>query len=390
MGNGEPIVIYLDNAATTWPKPETVYRAVDTWLRNEGASPGRGSHSRARGATYKLYTVREGLADLFGIRDPNRVSFAFNATDALNTVLLGLFRPGDVVVVTAMEHNAVVRPLRHLEDDGVVVKIVGCDAAGRLDINEMKRLLAAGAKAVVMTHASNVTGTLQPVAAVGELTRRYGTLLIVDAAQTAGVEFIHVGNMSIDILVFSGHKGLLGPQGTGGLYVATGIQIRPLRYGGTGSLSESDRQPEFMPDCLESGTANTPGIAGLAAGIDFIKATGMDEIRAYEAGLGNQLYQGLKEIPGVTVYGPPDPSERTAVVSFTLGDEDTGMISHRLDQEFGVISRGGLHCAPWAHRVIGTLATGTVRFSPGYFNRKSDVEAALQAVKKIARESGRR
>lgn len=374
------MAIYLDNAATSWPKPESVYQSVDNFLRNNGASPGRGGHGRAREAGALVYTAREKLAALFGIHDPSRISFACNATDALNTAILGILKPGDTVVTTAMEHNAVVRPLRYLAQNGILVKVAGCDAAGRVNMEDMKQLIDSGVKAVVMTHASNVTGTLMPVAQVGQLARRRGTMLILDAAQTAGTEDLDVENMCIDILAFSGHKSLFGPQGTGGLYVRSGIEIKPLRYGGTGSLSESDEQPDFMPDMLESGTVNTPGIAGLSAGVAYILETGVQTIRQKEMRLSNLLRQGLADMTGITLLGPADPSERTAVVSFTVSGMDSSMTSYQLDEKYGIITRGGLHCAPWAHKTIGTLASGALRLSPGYFNTEQDIKQALSAI----------
>jgi cysteine desulfurase family protein len=377
------MAIYLDNAATSWPKPESVYQAIDNFLRNNGASPGRGGHERAREAGALVYTAREKLAVLFGINDPSRISFACNATDALNTALLGTLKPGDTVVTTAMEHNAVVRPLRYLAQNGILIKVAGCDLAGRVNMADMKQLIDSGAKAVVMTHASNVTGALMPVAQTGQLTRRSGALLIVDAAQTAGTEDIDVESMCIDILAFSGHKNLFGPQGTGGLYVRSGIEIKPLRYGGTGSLSESDVQPDFMPDMLESGTINTPGIAGLSAGVAYILETGLQVIRQKEMHLSNLLRQGLADMAGITLLGPGDPTERTAVVSFTGYGLDSSMLSYQLDQNYGIITRGGLHCAPWAHRTIKTVATGALRLSPGYFNTEQDIKQALGAIETI-------
>lgn len=375
------MAIYLDNAATSWPKPEAVYRAVDQYLRNNGANPGRGGHGRAREAGALVYTARERLAALFGISDPCRISFACNATDAVNTAVLGTLQPGDTVVTTAMEHNAVARPLTYLTQNGVTVKVVSCDQAGRLDLAEMTRHIAGGAKAVVMTHASNVTGTLMPVADVGRLTRLSGALLIVDAAQTAGVESIDVESMAIDILTFSGHKSLLGPQGTGGLYVRAGVEIRPLRYGGTGSQSESDLQPDFMPDMLESGTVNTPGIAGLSAGVEFVLKTGRAAIKAKETHLSTLLRKGLSEMAGITLYGPENSVERTAVIAFSVSGLDSSAASYQLDCQYGIISRGGLHCAPWAHKTIGTLQTGALRLSPGYFNTEDEIEQTLKAIK---------
>jgi cysteine desulfurase/selenocysteine lyase len=381
-------VIYLDNAATTWPKPESVYQAVDQCLRTRGANPGRGGHGMARAASLLLYETREALAELFGIADANQLVFTYNATDAISMAVMGLADPGDSIVTTSMEHNAVARTLRLAQSRGVTIHVIPCDSTGQLDMQAMAAAIRQKPKAVVMTHASNVTGTIMPVAEVGKLTKEQGVALVVDAAQTAGVEDIHVADMGIDILAFSGHKGLLGPQGTGGLYIHEAITIRPLRVGGTGSLSESDLQPEFMPDSLESGTPNTPGIAGLNAGVQFILQTGQAVIRAKEMELTGQLLAGLLAIPAASVYGRLDLLGRTAVVSFTLKGQDSGQIAHLLDQQYAIACRSGLHCAPWAHKTIGTLETGTVRLSPGYFNTQQEIEQALAAIREIAAQGG--
>ncbi|MCM0759386.1 MULTISPECIES: aminotransferase class V-fold PLP-dependent enzyme [Sporomusa] len=381
-------MIYLDNAATTWPKPESVYQAVDQCLRTRGANPGRGGHGMARAASLLLYETREALAELFGIADANQLVFTYNATDAISMAVMGLADPGDSIVTTSMEHNAVARTLRLAQSRGVTIHVIPCDSTGQLDMQAMAAAIRQKPKAVVMTHASNVTGTIMPVAEVGKLTKEQGVALVVDAAQTAGVEDIHVADMGIDILAFSGHKGLLGPQGTGGLYIHEAITIRPLRVGGTGSLSESDLQPEFMPDSLESGTPNTPGIAGLNAGVQFILQTGQAVIRAKEMELTGQLLAGLLAIPAASVYGRLDLLGRTAVVSFTLKGQDSGQIAHLLDQQYAIACRSGLHCAPWAHKTIGTLETGTVRLSPGYFNTQQEIEQALAAIREIAAQGG--
>ncbi|WP_188399273.1 aminotransferase class V-fold PLP-dependent enzyme [Sporomusa sp. GT1] len=381
-------MIYLDNAATTWPKPESVYQAVDQCLRTRGANPGRGGHGMARAASLLLYETREALAELFGIADANQLVFTYNATDAISMAVMGLADPGDSIVTTSMEHNAVARTLRLAQSRGVTIHVIPCDSTGQLDMQAMAAAIRQKPKAVVMTHASNVTGTIMPVAEVGKLTKEQGVALVVDAAQTAGVEDIHVADMGIDILAFSGHKGLLGPQGTGGLYIHEAITVRPLRVGGTGSLSESDLQPEFMPDSLESGTPNTPGIAGLNAGVQFILQTGQAVIRAKEMELTGQLLAGLLAIPAASVYGRLDLLGRTAVVSFTLKGQDSGQIAHLLDQQYAIACRSGLHCAPWAHKTIGTLETGTVRLSPGYFNTQQEIEQALAAIREIAAQGG--
>lgn len=381
-------MIYLDNAATTWPKPEGVYQAVDRCLRQCSGNPGRGGHGNARAATHILYETREALATLFNIDNPTNIIFTYNATDALNMALLGSLNPGDCIITTEMEHNAVARPLRYLESIGVKVNIIPCDSNGKLNLVAMENVLKSGVQAIVMSHASNVTGRIMPIYEVGKLAKKYKACFIVDAAQTAGVEDIDVEACSIDMLGFSGHKGLLGPQGTGGLYVRDGSTTRPLRYGGTGSLSEFDRQPEFLPDKLESGTPNTPGIAGLLGGINFINEVGIENIRSKERQLAQQLIEGLRKIKNVVVYSPELLHEHTAVVAFTIGAMDSSLVAHRLDMEFGIACRAGLHCAPWAHRSIGTLKTGVIRFSPGYFNTIDEIVQALNAVEQIAQGDG--
>ncbi len=375
-------MIYLDNAATSWPKPAAVPRAIAACLRR-AASPGRGGHGLSREADRILFAAREALAALFGTKNSSTIMFTLNATDAINTALIGLLAPGDKAVATSMEHNAVSRPLRALEKRGIRLEIIACDDSGSLPLDGMRSALA-GAKAVVATHASNVTGTIMPLAEIGTLARAAGALFIVDAAQTAGVEPIDVETMGIDVLAFSGHKSLLGPQGTGGLYVREGVEIEALRYGGTGSQSESDCQPLFYPDRLESGTPNTPGIAGLLAGIRYINKRGLDTIRTEEKKLTEALLRGLTDIPGVRIYGPPPGQPRASVVSFTIGSRDSGEIAHILDRDYGIACRGGLHCAPWAHRTLGSLATGAVRLSPGCFTTAADIDAALAAVAAIA------
>lgn len=378
-------LIYLDNAATSWPKPAAVYQAVDECLRNIGGSPGRGGHSMARAAGTVLFEAREELAALFSVRDSTSISFACNATDGLNTAIFGYMRPGDTVVTTSMEHNAVARPLRYLETRGVKLRVIPCGVDGQLPLARLAEAVADKPRAVVMCHASNVTGMMMPVEAVKRLLAPE-TAMILDAAQTAGVETVDVEALGVDMLVASGHKGLLGPQGTACLYVKPGISLRPFRFGGTGSLSESDVQPAFMPDMLESGTPNTPGIAGLKAGVQFIRATGLKHIREKEKALAAALVDGCRQIPGISVYGWSDAARQTAVVSMTLRGRDAGQVAHRLSEEFGIACRAGLHCAPWAHRTIGTLKTGTIRLSPGFFNTETEMETVIQALEQVMRE----
>jgi len=380
-------MIYLDNATTTGPKPQEVYQAVSTCLQRIGGNPGRGMHEGAHLATNIIEQARVELAGLFNAPSSSHIIFTLNATDAMNTALQGLLVPGQHVVTTCMEHNAVSRPLRYLESIGVKVTLIPCDRCGRLNIDKMKKVISEGVDAVVMIHASNITGTIMPVYEIGQYAAKYNTKFIVDASQTAGVEDIDVVKMAVTALIFSGHKGLLGPQGTGGLYLKEGITIRPLRFGGTGQLSESDQQPEEMPERLESGSPNTPGIAGLLAGVRFIREIGIENIRHKEKEFTTRLLNGLSNIKGVTIYGPQNLVEHTAVVSFTINNVTIKNINNALAQEFDIACRSGLHCAPWAHQTIGTIHTGTIRFSPGYFNTTEDIDQALDAVRKVAQRA---
>lgn len=377
-------MIYLDNAATSWPKPDAVYQAVDRCLRHSAANPGRGGHRQALAAGQIVYDTREGLAELFNIDDPNRIVFTLNATVALNMALAGYLRPGDCVVTTSMEHNAVARPLRRLEEQGVQVTVVPCDSNGTLSFADLDQAVTPDTRLLVIGHASNVTGTVVPLGEIGRLAASRGVPLLVDAAQTAGVEEVDVAEMNIAMLAFPGHKGLLGPQGSGGLYVREDITLAPLICGGTGSNSESDRQPDFLPDRLESGTLNTPGIAGLSEGVRFVLDTGVAAIRRREMALTEQLLTGLQEIPGVVVYGRPDITGRTAVVSFNIAGQDSAQVAYLLDRDYGIACRAGLHCAPWAHQTLGTIRQGTVRFSPGFFTTPQEVDEAVAAVRRIA------
>lgn len=377
-------MIYLDNAATSWPKPESVYQAMENCMRHAGANPGRGGHRMALDAGRILFECRDALAQLFNIEDPNQIAFMLNATDALNTALFGLLNPGDHVVTTAMEHNALARPLRNLEKLGIKLTIVSADKFGDVRVGDIEQACTSQTKLVAVGHASNVTGTVLPIGEVGGITRKKGIHLLVDAAQTAGVENIDVETQGIDLLAFTGHKSLLGPQGTGGLWIRENINIRPLRWGGTGSNSESDLMPEIMPDKLESGTPNTVGIAGLGAGVRVVLDKGINNIRIQEKMLRRQLWQGLSELPRVILYGSEDSDNKTAVVSFNIQGMDAGQVSYMLDRQFDIATRSGLHCAPWAHSSIGTLRSGTVRVSFGYFNTVSDAETLVKAVQSIA------
>ncbi len=378
------MTIYLDNAATSFPKTETVYRAVDAALRNFGASPGRGSHHLALAAGRIAFETREALAGFFGIADATRIVFTASATEAINFALFGLLQPGDRVVTSTMEHNSVTRPLRALQERGVTVVKVAADARGFVDPAGIRRACAEKTRMVVLSHCSNVTGTIQPIEEIGPWCRRAGILLLVDAAQSAGWLPIHVDSLGIDLLAASGHKGLLGPQGTGFLYLRPGLSPTPLIYGGSGENSQSDLPPDDLPARLESGTLNTPGLAGLKAGVDFIQDEGLARIRRRESELTLQLVRGLQRLPGVRLYGPGDSPLQGPALSFTVDERDPAEIGFLLDRDHGICTRVGLHCAPDAHRTIGTFPRGTVRVSPGCFTTEAEIELLLAAVAALA------
>ncbi len=376
--------IYMDNAATSFPKPECVYQAMDEFNRNMGGSPGRGSSQRSLQAGNVLLNTREVLADLFGVSDSSNIAFTANITESINLALKGILNPGDHVLTSSMEHNAVARPLHDLTRQGVEWTAVECSPDGTLDPEDMRRAVRPNTRLICMLHASNLTGTIMPVQEVARIARENEILFLLDSAQSAGILPIDVDIQNIDILAFTGHKGLLGPQGTGGIYVRPGVKVRPLKHGGTGSLSEYLEQPDVMPDIFESGTPNTPGLAGLQAGVGYIMEQGLTSIRSHEQKLSDVLIQGLKEIKGVKIYGPCDPGRQTAVVPFNVYDEDCGVISQLLDFKYGIVCRSGLHCAPLAHRTIGTLEIGCCRLSPGWFISEDDILKVIQAVYKIA------
>ncbi|MDI7250633.1 MAG: cysteine desulfurase [Bacillota bacterium] len=381
-------MVYLDNAATSFPKPESVYRAVDSFLRSSG-NPGRGGHALARLAEEAVEAVRLRVARFFHLPSPERVIFTLNATDALNMAIKGYLRPGDHDITTSLEHNSVARPLQSLSERGVRVTRVTCDQQGLLDLEALDKAITPTTRLVVLTWASNVVGTLQPVPEVARICRRHGVKLLVDAAQAAGHIPIDVQAVGVDMLAASGHKGLMGPPGTGLLLLAPDVDLAPCREGGTGVASHLATQPHFYPQRLESGTPNTAGIVGLGAGLQFLTQVGVDRVAEHEAQLTEALWEGLASVPSVALYGPPGSRGRAALLSFNVEGWDPVEVATVLDQSFGIACRAGLHCAPWAHQALGTFPTGTVRFSVGYFNTMQDVEQAVHAVKAIV-ASGRR
>lgn len=384
--------IYLDNAATSFPKPEAMLAAMTAFQQNAGANPGRSGHGRSIEAGRIVFEAREALARLFHIEDPLRIALTKNATESLNITLQGGLRPGDHVITSDMEHNSVMRPLRFLETSGVELSVVPCSPRGELEPDDVRKALRKNTRMVVLTHASNVTGTILPVEEIGALLRdRPDVLFCVDAAQTAGALPVDVEKMRIDLLAFTGHKSLSGPQGTGGLYIREGLEnkISPLMMGGTGSRSEFEQQPAFMPDRYESGTPNTIGIAGLSAGVSFVLEQTVRKVRDREERLTSRFLDGLRDLrDDVIVYGPQDASRQTAVVSFNIKGLTASEVASWLEESRGILCRPGLHCAPSAHRTIGTFPRGTIRFSFGFFNTQQDVDDACAALRELVRRKG--
>lgn len=381
-------MIYLDNAATSWPKPPEVLKAMTDSLERSGGNPGRSGHRLSIEAARVIYETREEIADFFNSGDPMGVIFTSNATHALNLAIYGVLRPGDRVVTTSMEHNSVMRPLRDLERKGVKLQVVPCAPDGRVNLAEMKKAITPGTRLVVSVFASNVVGTIQPVAEMVSIAHKAGALFLVDAAQAAGALPIDMQEMGIDLLAFTGHKALLGAPGCGGLVIRRGIdtsQIQPLMRGGTGSQSELEEHPDFLPDKFESGTPNLVGIASLQAGVRWLRQRGIDAIRRQEKELTRELLEGLYDIPGIKVYGTLDPEKCVAIVSFTAEGKTVSEIGLRLDEEYDVLVRVGLHCAPAAHRTIGSFPEGTVRLAPGVFTTRDEVHTAVKAIAKVVR-----
>lgn len=376
-------MIYLDNAATTLHKPACVIEAVVHAMQTAG-NAARGAHGGSLSAARTVYAAREKLAAFFGCPRPDHVIFTQNATEALNIALCGLFAPGDHILTTDLEHNSVLRPLYRLErEQGVTLDFVPADERGNLDYTAFETLLRPQTKAIVCTHASNLTGNLVDLARVADIAWAHGLLFIVDASQTAGAIPIDMERLGIDILCFTGHKGLLGPQGTGGLCIRPGIEVRPFKVGGSGVHSFDRAQPTDYPTCLEAGTLNSHGIAGLAAAVDWLTQTGLDTIQAHENMLMRRFYEGVSTIDGVTVYGDFS-TERAAIVSLNIADADSAEVADALSEDYGIAVRAGAHCAPRMHQALGTVEQGAVRFSFSYFNTADEVDAAIRALHELA------
>jgi cysteine desulfurase family protein len=383
-----PARLYFDNAATSYPKPETVYAALDRYHREIGVAAGRGAYAQAVEVTRVLQRCRQRATSLLNAESPDRMIFTFNATDGLNLSLSGLLRPGDHVITSQIEHNSVLRPLRTLADTrGIEVDYVPVDGAGQIDPEEFRRRLKPSTRLLALVQASNVTGTLQPIDEVGRIAREAGVLFLVDAAQSAGHVPIDLATCPIDLLACAGHKGLLGPLGTGLLYVRPGVEthLASFRQGGTGSRSEDDRQPASLPDKYESGNHNVPGLVGLEAGLAWIQSRGIESLRQHEQQLVQQFVEGVDRLPGIRRYGPASVTDQVGVVSLTFEAYEPQIAAGILDDSFGIQVRAGLHCAPGVHRALGTLETGgTVRFSFGPFTTGEDVGMAVEALSAMA------
>lgn len=390
--------IYLDNASTTFPKPREVADAVYQYMTGVGSNIGRGGYTSAYAAEEAVFAARQLLCDFFGGEDAKNVVFTKNVTEALNVIIRGLLQPGDHVLVSAMEHNAVMRPLqligRELEPGeqapAAVISFsrIPYDSEGKLELEALPKLVQQRTKAVIMTHASNVCGTLLPIDKVGDFCKQRGLLFIVDSAQSAGVFPINMQQLHIDALAFTGHKGLLGPQGIGGFVLREHMvkRLAPFIVGGTGSLSHTESTPRFMPDKFEAGTLNLPGIMGLAAGVRWLNQRGMASLRAHELALTEQLLTGLLDLEQqglLRIVGRRDIVQRTSVVSIAATKQDLAVVAHRLNEEYGIATRVGLHCAPNAHKTLQTYPTGTLRFSMGWHNNEADIDAALKALREV-------
>ena len=379
------MMIYMDNAATTMHKPECVVEAIVTAMHSMG-NAGRGAHAASLDASRTIYGTREELANFFHAESPKQIVFTSNSTESLNTAIRGTIEAGDHVITTEMEHNSVLRPLYDLADHGVEVTILPADETGMICYDDFEKEIRPNTKAIVCTNGSNLTGNMIDVKRVGEIAKKHDLLFIVDASQTAGVYEIDVQDMQIDILCFTGHKGLLGPQGTGGMYVRSGLSVKPLKCGGSGVDTYNTHHPKEMPTALEAGTLNGHGIAGLGAGVGYIVENGIDKLREKELDMMWKFYNGVKDIPGVKVYGDFQTKRRCPIVALNIGDYDSSEVSDELLMTYDISTRPGAHCAPLMHKALGTVEQGAVRFSFSHFNTDEEVEIAIKAIEELSKD----
>lgn len=378
-------MIYLDNAATTMQKPKQVAEAVAQAMCSLG-NAGRGVHDATLDASRMIFELRKKLADFFHAESPKQIVFTANSTESLNMAIKGILQRGDHVITTQLEHNSVLRPLYEMEEKGVELTVIRSDQKGCIDILDFERELQANTRMIVCTHGSNLTGNMVDLAKIGEIARRNHVLFCVDASQTAGVFPIDVQEMNIDILCFTGHKGMLGPQGTGGMYVREGVTVRPLKTGGSGVQTYSKKHPSQMPTALEAGTLNGHGLAGLSASVTYLQETGIDVIREKEQSLMRRFYDGVKDIPGIKIYGDFSGENRCPIVALNLGDYDSSEVSDELFLTYGIATRPGAHCAPLMHEALGTVDQGAVRFSFSHFNTEEEIDTAIAALRELAEE----
>ena len=379
-------MIYFDNAATSLQKPEAVIEAVAEAMKSLG-NASRGAHSAALGSNRMVYETRELLAELFHIDDPSRIAFTMNATESLNIAIAGIFRPEDHVITTVMEHNSVLRPLYRMEESGTELSFLQADKKGNISYEELENAIRSNTRAVICTHASNLTGNVMDLEKIGEICKKHRLLFLVDASQTAGIIPIDVQKMKISVLCFTGHKGLLGPQGTGGIYVAPEINIRPLVVGGSGVQSYLKTQPDEMPARLEAGTLNAHGIAGLHAAVSYIIEKGVEQIYQEEHEKTDYFYRMIRSIPDIHIYGDPEAELHAPIIALNIGDYDSAQVADELMETYGIATRAGAHCAPLMHQALGTQKQGAVRFSFSQFNTRKELDAGIQALRELAEEN---
>lgn len=379
-------MIYFDNAATSLQKPEAVIEAVAEAMKSLG-NASRGAHSAALGSNRMVYETRELLAELFHIDDPSRIAFTMNATESLNIAIAGIFRPEDHVITTVMEHNSVLRPLYRMEESGTELSFLQADKKGNISYEELENAIRSNTRAVICTHASNLTGNVLDLEKIGEICKKHRLLFLVDASQTAGIIPIDVQKMKISVLCFTGHKGLLGPQGTGGIYVAPEINIRPLVVGGSGVQSYLKTQPDEMPARLEAGTLNAHGIAGLHEAVSYIIEKGVEQIYQEEHEKTDYFYRMIRSIPDIHIYGDPEAELHAPIIALNIGDYDSAQVADELMETYGIATRAGAHCAPLMHQALGTQKQGAVRFSFSQFNTRKELDTGIQALRELAEEN---
>ncbi len=379
-------MIYLDNAATALKRPDCVKTAVAEALCSLG-NAGRGAHEATLHASRNLYSTRKKLNQFFNGESPSQIAFTMNATESLNIAIKGILNPGDHVITTVSEHNSVLRPLYQMEAKGIEITILPCDPKGRIASQDFAKAIRKNTRAIICAHGSNLTGNLIDIKAVGQIAHSHNLLFIVDASQTAGIIPIDVQDLKIHVLCFTGHKSLLGPQGTGGIYVKQGINIRPLKTGGSGIQTYEKNHPPQMPTALEAGTQNGHGIAGLHAAITYLQDTGIHNIRQQELKLMRRFHQGIKDIPGIKLYGDYDTDNRCPIVTLNLADWDSSLVSDQLFTKYHIATRPGAHCAPLMHQALGTIEQGAVRFSFSHYNTEEEIDTAIQAMKQLAEEN---